>query len=220
MTMRSGTIGAVIVILVVGFAIGGWLAFVTRPTDGHVTRVTAASTIRTPGPIRATVPATTAPALATQVPAPKPAPTEAPAPSHAPAAGGPTTVTPTAATHVVPPQGVTQGSWELDETNVQVGTIVWAGDTVLAHGNTVVLDVHKQSVGGRPAVPCERQTSLHAEFVSSAAEQSVPYREVNCEGVATTGEMRISSSARNDGSFSGTFWRNGTKLGTFNARKR
>jgi hypothetical protein len=61
---------------------------------------------------------------------------------------------------------------------------------------------------------------LHAEFAAGAAAQSVPFREVNCEGVATTGEMRVSSVPGIGRAFSGSFWRNGVKLGDFSARRR
>jgi hypothetical protein len=189
MNTRASTIAAVAVILVVGFAIGGWLAVISRPNE-HVSAVSTATTIRTPVAVRTAAPT----AAATEAPTTKPVPTQ--------------TQTPSA------------GSWELDEANAQVGTIVWAADVALTPGKSVVLNAHKQSVGGHPAVPCERQTSLHAEFSAGTAAQSVPFREVNCEGVATTGEMRVSSVPGNGASFSGSFWRDGVKLGDFSARRR
>lgn len=113
-----------------------------------------------------------------------------------------------------------QGSWQLDEANVQVGTILWVGEAQFSQrGNTVVFNVHKQSVGGRPAAPCERDTALRATFSLGVAEQIVPYREVNCEGVESTGEVRVTGFSRNGQSFSGSFWSNGTNLGHFGARK-
>src|SRR6202011_258856 len=72
----------------------------------------------------------------------------APAPAHT---AGPT---PQAAVAAPP------GSWQVDEANVRVGTIVWAGEAVMSSGNTMVLDTYKQSVAGRSATKCERQTRL------------------------------------------------------------
>ena len=112
-----------------------------------------------------------------------------------------------------------QGSWELDEANVQVGTIVWTGEAQLSRGDTIVFNVHKQSVGGRHAAPCERNTALRATLSLGSADQTVPYREINCEGVVSTGEVRVTGFTRNAQSFSGSFWSNGTNLGHFGARK-
>jgi hypothetical protein len=229
---RPATIAAVAAILVVGFAIGGWLAFVTRPSQQTTTTVTA-MTARTPNALHTARPI----AAATEAPTPKPAearaqtakPAATAVPTPAPAATAVPTPVPTPTIATTPPtttspavaaQTVSAGSWEIDEANTQVGTIVWTADVASTSGHTVVLNAHKQSVGGRPAVPCERQTTLHAEFAATTAAQSVPYREVNCEGVATSGEMRLSGTPSADGSFSGTFWRGGVKLGDFSARRR
>jgi hypothetical protein len=221
--MRPGTLGAVVVIVVVGFAIGAWLAIRTRGADRQTQTVTVASstavapTARTlpPRPVRTLAPAVTPTALPTAVsittiaPAAKPAatasaiPTAAPAPATAASAGS----------------SALQGSWQIDEANVQVGTIRWVGDAEPARGNTIAFNVHKQSVAGRTATRCERQTGLHAEFSLGIAEQTVPYREVNCDGVVSTGEIRVTSFSGNSGSFTGSFWRNGTNLGQFTARK-
>jgi len=241
MNTRPATIAVAVAIVIVGLAIGGWLALISRPSAQSAT-VTTATTVRTPGnersavPIAAATQASTAKPLPTHVPTPKPVPTEAPtakpiptqvptpkpvptqAPTAKPAETAPTVAT--AASPAVAVRGVPAGSWELDESNTQVGTIVWAADVASTSGNSVVLTAHKQSVGGRPAVPCERQTSLHAEFAAGTAAQSAPFREVNCEGVATTGEVRVTSSPGDGGSFSGSFWRNGMKLGDFTARRR
>jgi hypothetical protein len=195
MNTRASTIAAVAVISVVGFAIGGWLAVISRPNE-HVSAVSTATTIRTPVAVRTAAPT----AATTEAPTTKPVPTQT-------------------QTHMQT-QTPSAGSWELDEANAQVGTIVWAADVALTPGKSVVLNAHKQSVGGHPAVPCERQTSLHAEFSAGTAAQSVPFREVNCEGVATTGEMRVTSVPGNGASFSGSFWRDGVKLGDFSARRR
>ena len=122
------------------------------------------------------------------------------------------------ASTATPPADVAglQGAWELDEANVHVGTIVWAGDAT-PHGNSIELNLHKQSVGGRRAVPCERQTGLHATFALGVAAQTVPFREVNCAGVVSTGDVHVTSF--NGRSFSGSFSQGGANLGTFTARK-
>lgn len=199
MNTRPATIAAVLAIVVVGFAIGGWLAFVTRPS-GDVTRITTtAKTIHTPDVVRSAVPI----AAATEASTPRPA----------------VTLLATSNPAVTTGRSVPAGSWDLQESNAQVGTIVWAADLASASGD-VVLNAHKQSVGGRPAVPCERQTSLHAEFPAGTGPHSVPYREVNCEGVVTTGEMRVSGIPGSGSSFSGSFWRDGVKLGDFTARRQ
>ncbi|MDB5071985.1 MAG: hypothetical protein JWM87_3096 [Candidatus Eremiobacteraeota bacterium] len=223
MNTRPATIAAVAAILVVGFAIGGWLALVSRPS-GHATTTMATRTIRTPDTARTPSPIATAMEASTPVPTPKAVPTPTPSPvstsKPVPAAATVAPAARTAPNPAVAVQSVPAGSWELDEANTQVGTILWAADVASTPGNTVVLNAHKQSVGGHPAVPCERQTTLHAEFSAGTAAQSVPFREVNCEGVATTGEMRVTSISGNGASFSGSFWRNGAKLGDFSARRR
>jgi hypothetical protein len=112
-----------------------------------------------------------------------------------------------------------QGSWQVDEANVHVGRIVWVGTAALSTGDTLVLDAHKESVGGRSAMPCERQTNLHAAFSLGVARQSVPYRETNCQGTVSTGEVRVQSFSEDGGFFSGSFWQNGVMLGDFRARK-
>jgi hypothetical protein len=210
---RPATVAAVAVILIVGFAIGGWLAFMSRPS-GQAPSTTTATVIRT----AAAVPTAAPIAAATEAPTPIPSATLVPTTKPAPTAVA--TTAPTAASPVVAVRSVPAGSWELDEANAQVGTIVWAADIASSSGKNVVLNAHKQSVGGRPAVPCERRTSLHAEFPAGTTTTSVPFREVNCEGIATTGEMRVSSIPGSDESFSGSFWRNGVKLGDFSARRR
>ena len=70
------------------------------------------------------------------------------------------------------------------------------------------------------AVPCERQTSLHVSLSLGVAQQTVPYREVNCAGVTSTGEVRVTSFSGDNRTFSGTFWQSGTKLGGFEAHKQ
>jgi hypothetical protein len=87
-------------------------------------------------------------------------------------------------------------------------------------GDSIVLDVQKESVAGRSATRCERQTDLRAAFAIGAGPQSVPYRETNCAGTVSTGEVRVQSFSRDGASFSGSFWQNGVLLGHFTARKR
>jgi hypothetical protein len=201
---RTGTVVAAILIVVVGFAIGGWLAVRARGSTQQVNRVAITSEISTPRAHRATPtarPITTAKAIATDTRLATPMPR----------------ATPTAAAMAATPApAALQGSWQLDEANVQVGTIVWGGN-VTAAGNAIELNMHKQRVGGRPAVPCERQTGLHASFAVGTAVQTVPFREVNCNGVVSTGEIHVTSF--NAGSFSGSFSQNGANLGSFTARK-
>jgi hypothetical protein len=68
-------------------------------------------------------------------------------------------------------------------------------------------------------MPCERQTSLHAAFSVGVSPQTVPYREVNCDGVVSTGEVHVTRFSGDGASFSGSFSQNGANLGYFSARK-
>ena len=112
------------------------------------------------------------------------------------------------------------GTWTLAEANDRVGTIVWAGEAVATTGRTIVLDVRKSSVAGRSATPCERQTFLHAEFAVGVGRQTVPYRETNCAGASSGGEIRVRDLGNDAGSFSGSIWQGDAKLGDFTAIKR
>lgn len=189
-------------VVIVGLAIGGWLAVSTRNQSQPVR--TVARSNAAPVPVR-TVAARKAPVAA----AATAAPTAVPA---VPATVAPATT--------VTAEAAVQGAWQIDEANVQVGTIVWSGNAVLSRGNTIALDVRKVSVGGRAAAPCERETALHAAFSVGVPAQTVPYREVNCEGVSSTGEVRVSSFSSDGRSFRGSFWLDGAKLGDFEARRR
>lgn len=202
MKMRPGTIAAATVTILIGLAIGAWLAIVSRGSGGHPTPITIAGSSRAPA------------TESTRAVNGKP-----PAAYAAPSAAVRRVMTTQVATGRAAGDAL-GGSWQLEEANVQVGTIVWVADAVRAGGDTIVLDAHKQSVGGRSATPCERQTALHAAFSIGVAQQSVPYRETNCQGTVSTGEIRIQSFSTNDGSFSGTFWQSGIMLGPFYARKR
>jgi hypothetical protein len=132
------------------------------------------------------------------------------------------TAVPTAA--VTPAKGAgysaLQGEWRIDEANLQDGMMVWSGDAVLSSGGTIVLDAHKNSIAGRSATQCERQTKLHAAFALGVAQQTVPFREMNCEGTTLSGEVRVASFSRDDRSFYGSFWQGGVKLGDFTASKQ
>jgi hypothetical protein len=190
-------------IVFVGLAIGGWLAVATRPNQQ--TQTAAVPMKRSlPNPSRANAPS----AVPTRIVA-----AARTATASAPAA--PPTTSAVAATggHAL------QGAWQITEGNVHVGTIVWAGTSV-ARGDKIVLDVHKESVGGRSAVPCERQTNLHTAIVVGVAQQTVPFQEVNCQGDASNGEIRVTQFSPDGRAFSGTFWQDGAKLGSFDARQR
>lgn len=203
MTVRTETLGAVVAIVIVGLAVGAWLAVMTRPAGLPTAAVTVAHTTKTASP---------APPVAATVATPAPAAT---ATTHAPTTA-PVANTATAAASVA---GTLHASWDVEEANVQVGTIVWRGDAV-TQGNAMVFEGHKESVGGRLATPCERRTYVRATFVPGAAGQTVPYREINCAGTVSTGEVRVTAFAADGASFTGSFWQRGTKLGDFTARRR
>lgn len=97
--------------------------------------------------------------------------------------------------------------------------MVWSGEAAISSGAEIAFDEHKQSVGGRSATPCERQTNLHAVVELGVAPQTVPFREVNCEGATMSGDVRISGFAPDGRSFHGSFWQGGMKLGDFTATK-
>ena len=222
MNMRPGTVAAALCIVVVGFAIGAWLAIRTRGPVEQARHVTVASTVTAAPPVRTMAPRTMAPrTIAPRTTVPRPVTTPEPT--------APPTPTATALATVVPPappaprtsaagDAALQGSWQIDEVNTQVGTIRWVGDAESARGDSMIFTVHKQSVGGRTAMPCERHTVLSAAFARGVAEQTVPYREVNCDGIVSIGEVRVTSFSGT--SFSGSFWRNGVNLGSFTASKR
>jgi hypothetical protein len=208
MNARTQTLAALVLIVVVGFSIGAWLAIRTRPSQQLAQRVTVASRARTPGPVPIVAPTSRPKPLLTAMALATPAPTATPVATPV--------ATPIANSAANPSL---QGSWQFDEANVQVGTILWIGSAAVDGRDTVVFNVHKQSVGGRPATRCERETGLSATFSIGNAEQTVPYREVNCQGVVSGGEVRITGFSANSGHFSGNFWSNGTNLGHFDARK-
>lgn|GEM_PF-5016571 len=186
---------------------------------------TVARSNAAPAPLTTASPRKKSPAVARSTVAPTVAATAATTVTPSVAA----TVTPTAVATVaatvaaapaVTAGNAVQGAWEIDEANVQVGTIVWSGSAVLSRGNTIALDVRKASVGGRSATKCERETELRAAFSVGVPVQTVPYTEVNCQGASSTGEVRVSAFATDGRSFRGSFWLDDVKLGDFDARRR
>lgn len=197
-------------VVLVGFLIGGMWALLTRPSSEQTTRVIVATTpvrsIASPrAPRRTLAPAPTATPAAARTPAPIATGT--------PAATPIATATPTPTTRIV---ATPTGVWRIEEANTDVGTIVWSGAGAKAGSNTIVLDLHKEAVAGHAVSACERHTVLHAT-IAGAVAQTVPYREVNCSGATTSGEMRVTSFSNDGRSFSGNFWSGGTKLGDFTA---
>jgi hypothetical protein len=215
MNVRPATLAAMVLIVVVGFSIGAWLALRTGPSEEARQRVTVATTVDTTGPESTVAPTSRPTSVATAVMVATAAPTATPA--AAPAAIA--TTTPRAVVTVGTANSSLQGSWQFDEANVEVGTILWVGSATVNGSSSVIFNMHKQSVGGRRATGCERATGLSAALTAGVAEQNVPYREVNCQGVVSTGEVRITGFAANSGHFSGSFWSDGTNLGHFDARK-
>lgn len=113
-----------------------------------------------------------------------------------------------------------QGAWQIVESNVQDGLMVWSGAAVAKSAGTLALNVQKDSVAGRSASRCERETSLHATLSAGVAQQTVPYQETNCEGATSVGEVRVDRFSPDARSFHGSFWQGGTKLGDFTATKQ
>jgi hypothetical protein len=186
--------------MAIGFAIMAWPHDPARRPLSHANRATAAIAKTAPSPLRTVM--TTVKLSAAATPTATAVPTVAVASARV-------------ADHSVP-----QGEWQIDEANLEDGRMVWSGQAVLASGGTVLLDAHKDSLGGRSATPCERQTSLRAAFALGIAQQTVPFRETNCAGTRLSGEVRVVSFAPDDRSFSGSFWQDGVKLGNFTARKQ
>jgi hypothetical protein len=201
--VRSTGLAAIVTALAglaIGFAIAAWQQGAARRPVSHANRVTVAVAKPAPSPVRTVVATAKATAAATPT----------------------ATAVPTAA--VTPAKGADysalQGEWQIDEANLQDGMMVWSGDAVVSSGGTIVLNVHKDSVAGRSATQCERQTNLHAAFALGVAQQTVPFREMNCEGTTSSGEVRVGGFSRDDRSFYGNFWQGGVKLGDFTASKQ
>jgi hypothetical protein len=213
-------------VILVGLLIGGMFALLTRAPNQQTQRVTVATANsaqhgphrtpsaapRTPAAVAVATPATVTTAAPTATPEPTATPT--PKPTATPSRTATPAPAPAAAAAGAAPRA---GSWRIEEANVQVGTIVWSGAGTPASGsNTIVLDVHKETVAGHAVSACERRTTLHAVLTAAGSPQTVPYREVNCSGAVSTGEMRV-TSVSGGGAFSGSFWSNGSKLGDFTA---
>ncbi|MDQ2865343.1 MAG: hypothetical protein M3R51_03900 [Candidatus Eremiobacteraeota bacterium] len=216
--MRSPALVAALAGLVVlaGVAFGGWMAVFARSRAVQPDRVTVSNS--EPAPYATGLIASKTQRAATARVTATPESIALAVPSVKPAAAP--TVTPTSAVSAVATGKTLQGVWRINEANVEVGTIIWSGNAVLSRGNTIVLDLHKQSVAGRPATPCEQLTNLHAVFSMGVAQQRVPYQEMNCQGGASTGEVRVVSFSGTQRFFDGSFWQGGMKLGDFDARKQ
>lgn len=225
MNLRSPlelTVAALVVL--VGLMIGGMFALLTRGANQQTGQSVAVTTTQTVRPshraspsARPAPPATRAPTVAPTAPSTAVVTTPTPRPTAAPTA--PPTAPPTAArtaTAVVAPAA---GVWRIEEANVQVGTIVWSGSGAGSGGDAIAFDVHKESVAGHAVSACERRTTLHVVLNAGAAAQTVPYREVNCSGATSTGEMRVSAFSSDGRTFSGSFWSDGSKLGDFTAAR-
>jgi hypothetical protein len=217
MNLRSPiTVTVGVLVVLVGLLFGGMLALLTRPSNQPTQRTVVASTTTNSSP-RAMhsrpptpSPRAAAPTARPTVPA---TPTATAAPATPVAIATPAASAPSVA--VVAPRA---GIWRIQEANVQVGTIVWAGQGAASSGGTAIaLDVRKESVAGHGVSRCERQTTLHAVVTAGASPQTVPYQEVNCSGATSNGEMRVSSFSGDGRSFSGSFWSGGSKLGDFTA---
>lgn len=238
---RSGvqvTVGVLVV--AVGLLIGAMLARVMRPSSDSTqltqqtqqTRQTQVA-IQTP-PRRAASPAPTypspaslAPAAATTAPTPEPPPPapQTPMPTRATATPIPATPTPATPTPAAPAPAASiakaavapvAGVWRIEEANVYDGTIVWSGAGTASSDGTLVLDIHKVRVGGHAVSQCERETRLYVALAGTSP-QNAPYREVNCSGVTSNGEMRVTGFGAGGRSFSGSFWLDGAKAGDFTA---
>jgi hypothetical protein len=196
----TGLVVTALAAMAIGFAIVAWPHGAARRPLSHANRATVAIAKPAPSPLRTVM--TTVKPTAVAIPT--------------------VTTVPTAA--VTAAKGADysarQGEWQIDEANLQDGRMVWSGDAVLASGGTLILEAHKDSIAGRSATQCERQTNLRAAFALGIAQQTVPFRETNCAGTTLSGEIRVASFSRDDRSFSGSFWQDGVKLGDFTASKQ
>jgi hypothetical protein len=93
---------------------------------------------------------------------------------------------------------------------------VWSGTGTTSSDGTFVLDIHKERVGGHAVSRCERETTLHVALAGTSP-QNAPYQEVNCSGVTSNGQMRVTGFGAGGRSFSGSFWIGRTKAGDFTA---
>jgi hypothetical protein len=197
----TGLVVTALAAMAIGFGIVAWPHGAARRPLSHANRATVAIAKAAPSPLRTVI--ATAKPIAVAIPTATAVPTAA----VTPAKGG-------------ADYSVLQGEWRIDEANLQDGRMVWSGDAVLASDGTMVLDAHKDSIAGRSATRCERQTNLHTAFALGVAQQTVPFRERNCEGKSLSGEVRVASFSPDDRSFFGSFWQGGVKLGDFTASKQ
>ena len=102
------------------------------------------------------------------------------------------------------------------EANVQVGTIVWTGAVMRTANATMIVD---ERTARNPATACERATTIHAVLAIGAVLQTVPYREINCQGMTSTGELRVAHFSSDGTTFDGSFWSDGAKLGNFTSTR-
>lgn len=211
------------IVIFAGFSLGALLALVAHQRHKASIETVAARPVErnpaTPSPIAsATENARNASVLAPASAAPSMHPAMAPSQrivALTPRAA--VTSSPVPQASLAPSAEQLQGAWLVSEANSRVGSIVWVGGATV-QGNSLALDLHKASVGGRSAMPCERQTNLRTVITASVA-QTVPYRETNCQGFASTGELRVDRFSDRRQAFQGSFWQNGVKLGNFKARK-
>lgn len=229
MNRRSGvqvTIGVLVV--AVGLLIGAMLARLTRPSTDPTqqtrqTQQTRVAVRMPPRPAASPIATYPSPASVTPhaaptgtTPGPTPAAPQTPTPTRATATlATPTPAVPTASiakAAAAPGAGV----WRIEEANVYDGTIVWSGTASASSDGTFVLDVHKERVAGHAVSQCERQTTLHVALAGTSP-QNAPYQEVNCSGVTSNGEMRVTGFGGGGRSFSGSFWIDGAKAGDFTA---
>lgn len=197
---RSTALTAVAVVLI-GLLIGVALAAWTRGTPRTSTSRSGRETIAT---------ATRSTHAATHAPVATPAATATPL----------ATATPVAKRTVRVNAAPVQGTWQIDEANVQDGRMVWTGTAARSSGGAIVLDVHKASVAGSAATSCERATNLHVPVLAGAAGQTTSFQERNCSGATSTGEVRVDGVAPDGRSFRGSFWQSGVKLGDFIASRQ
>jgi len=213
MNVRSrGALGAAVALLLfVGYGLG---AVIDRNTPAQKTVAYVSVSPAPPAPPVAplTRSRTSPPAVEpTHKPTAQPTavPASIPRPAHTPSADnlqGPSATRTSAA-----------GVWRFSEDNAIVGTIVWVGNAVSTANGTVFI-LHKESVAGQPAAPCERETNLRFVLPTGSAAATIPYSEVNCNGVQSSGRAQVRTVASGS-HFSGTFWDGSRKLGDFDAAR-